>query len=282
VRLVVQVFDQLGEGPVWSAAEGRLYWFDIRGRRLSWHEPVTASVGAIDLPMRASAAAVRAGGGLLMATENGLFHLDTRTGSVTERQAFTFEAGFRTNDGKVDPHGRFWWSIMDDNGGMRPGALFRTDPDGRSERMLGGVHIPNTVSFSPDGARLYLADSLRQTLYVHEVEDLSKVVEFANTRGQPGTPDGSAVDVEGGLWNAQWGAARIVRYRPDGSVDRVVEMPVDQPTSCAFGGPDLATLYVTSAREGLTDAALGRQAAAGGLFAFAPGVRGQPIPTFEG
>jgi sugar lactone lactonase YvrE len=123
-------------------------------------------------------------------------------------------------------------------------------------------------------------------IFVHDMDSttgaLSNKREFANTRDTDGAPDGSAVDVDGYLWNAQWGAWRIVRYAPDGRIDRIVETPVEQPSSCAFGGPDLATLYVTSAREGLSEAALARQPQAGGLFAFDPGVRGLPLPAFAG
>ena len=282
VRLVAASANRLGEGPVWAAAEARLYWFDIKGRRLNWHAPARDETGGYDLPCRASAAAVRAGGGLLLATEAGLAEFDPASGAVRMRQAFDFGEGFRSNDGKVDPMGRFWWSTMDDNHGERPGAIYRTDPDGATEQLLDGIHIPNTVSFSPDGATFYLADSRRQTLFAYQTADLSEVREFAHTRGQDATPDGSAVDAEGYLWNAQWGGGRVVRYGPDGQIDRIVALPVRQTSSCAFGGPDLATLYVTSAWDGLSPAERDAQPLAGGLFAFEPGARGLPIPTFQG
>ena len=282
VHLVAASADRLGEGPVWAAAEARLYWFDIKGRRLNWHAPARDETGGYDLPCRASAAAVRAGGGLLLATEAGLAEIDPASGAVRMRQAFDFGDGFRSNDGNVDPMGRFWWTTMDDNHGERPGEIFRTDPGGATERLLGGIQIPNTVAFSPDGATFYLADSRRQTMFAYETADLSKVREFAHTRGQGATPDGSAVDAEGYLWNAQWGGGRVVRYDPNGQIDRIVALPVRQTSSCAFGGPDLTTLYVTSAWDGLSAAEREAQPLAGGLFAFEPGVRGLPIPTFQG
>jgi sugar lactone lactonase YvrE len=282
VRCVVQASDRLGEGPVWSAVENRLYWFDIKGLRLSWYEPATDARGTFALPLRASAAAPRRAGGLLMATERGLALCDPRAGTFQMAQAYDLGEGFRTNDGKVDVAGNFWWSTMDDDGGKRPGSVFRTGPDMKTQRMLTGIHIPNTISVSPDGALLYMADSKLQTIFAHRTDDLSQVQEFAHTRGQPATPDGSAVDAEGYLWNAQWGGWRIVRYAPDGRVDRVVDVPVEQPTSCAFGGEDLATLYITSAWEDLDDAARLKQPLAGGLFALEPGVKGLPLPLFEG
>lgn len=282
LRVVVGSLDQLGEGPCWSAADGRLYWFDIKGRRLSWYAPATDDRGTFELPFRASAAAPRASGGLLVATEKGLAAVDVQAATVGVIHPFDLGRGFRTNDGKIDPQGRFWWSVMDDDGGRRPGSVFRTGPDGKTERMLTGIHIPNTISFSPDGKQLYMADSKRQTLFVHQADDLSQAREFAHTRGQAATPDGSAVDAEGYLWNAQWGGWRVVRYAPDGRVDRTVRLPVEQPTSCAFGGPDLSTLYVTSAWDDLSPEARGKQPYAGCLFAFEPGVKGLPLPVFQG
>ena len=282
ISLVAEAFDVLGEGPVWSPLEQRLYWFDIKGKRLSWLTPQDGKLGRLDLPLRASAAAPRAGGGLFAATEYGLAVIEPGLGKVEFVERRDLGEGFRTNDGKIDQQGRFWWSTMDDNGGERPGDLYRTTPEGVTEKVLGGIHIPNTVSFSPDGTRLYLADSKLQTLFVHDPDDLSKKREFAHTRGEDGTPDGSAVDVEGFLWNAQWGAWRIVRYAPDGRIDRIVEVPVEQPTSCAFGGEDLSVLYVTSAREDLSEEALAKQPHAGCVFAFDPGVKGLPLPLFRG
>lgn len=214
-----------------------------------------------------------------MATESGLAVFEPRSNGVELIRPMAFPSGFRTNDGKIAPDGRFWWSTMDDDGGRRAGAIFVTTPDGRTEQVLDGIHIANTISVSADGATLYLADSRLQTIFAHDTADLSRRRVFAVSEA---APDGGALDAGGFLWNAEWGGARIVRYAPDGTVDRVVAAPVDQPTSCAFGGPDLSTLYVTSAREGLSQADLARQPHAGGLFAFEPGVRGMPLPAFAG
>ncbi|HEX5378578.1 MAG TPA: SMP-30/gluconolactonase/LRE family protein [Phenylobacterium sp.] len=285
LRAIYQGGDILGEGPLWSPADRRLYWFDIQGRKLRWVHHDGGSPGHLDLPMRASAAATRTSGGLILATELGLYACDPLAGSLAPLVPMTFPEGFRTNDGKIDVRGRFWWSTMDDDHGARPGGLFRTDPDLSTRQVLDDLHIANTVSCSPDGATLYVADSRRATLYAHDISadgQLGPRRVFAQTQGGPGVPDGSAVDAQGFLWNAQWGAARIVRYAPDGSIDRVVAAPVAQPSSCAFGGPDLATLYVTSARQGLSPADLAAQPLAGSLFAFEPGVTGLPLPAFAG
>jgi sugar lactone lactonase YvrE len=282
VRCVVDAHDRLGEGPCWSPLEGRLYWFDIKGKRLAWYEPKTDARGAFDLPMRASAAAPRAKGGLVMATEKGLAVCDPGAGTIEMIRPYALPEGFRTNDGKIDLDGNFWWSTMDDDGGKRPGSVFRTKPDFETEQMLSGIHIPNTISMSHDGVTLYMADSKLQTLFAHEMADLTRIRRFAHTAGEPGSPDGSAVDAYGYLWNAQWGGWKIVRYAPDGRVDMTIRMPVQQPSSCAFGGEDMTTLFVTSAWDGLTDQQRAAQPIAGGLFAIETGVKGLALPLFEG
>jgi len=285
IRCVAASGDVLGEGPVWSAQESRLYWFDIQGRRLNWLDHAGGDWGGFALPVRASVAAPRTGGGLILVTEAGLAHFDTAAGRFDLIQPMTFEPGFRTNDGKIDVAGRLWWSTMDDDGGKRPGALYRTDPDGRTHQVLDGVHIANTVSCSPDGAIMYFADSTLRTMWAFPIladGSLGERRAFIDTRGEAGAPDGSAVDAEGYVWNCQWGAWRIVRYAPDGRIDRIVPVLVAQATSCAFGGPDLTTLYVTSAREGLDAGAMAAQPLAGHLFAFEPGVAGLPLPAFAG
>jgi sugar lactone lactonase YvrE len=230
--------------------------------------------------MRASAAAPREAGGLLLATERGLAFIDPRSGDVDLRQPMDLGPGFRSNDGVILPDGCFWWSSMDDDGGVRPGVIFRTCPDGFTEPLIEGIHIPNSLAMSPDRRRLYLADSRKQTIWAYDTADLSRREVFATVA--KGGPDGSCVDAEGFLWNAEWGAWRIVRYAPDGRIDRVVEMPVAQPSCCMFGGEDLATLYVTSAWEDLSDQARAKQPLAGGLFALEPGVKGLPLPLFAG
>ena len=285
-RCVAETRDRLGEGPFWHEGEGRLYWFDIKNRKLNWYAHATGQVGRFDLPMRASAAAPRVGGGLLMLTEAGLCNFDPATGALEVRHACQAAPGFRSNEGMIDVAGRFWWSMMDDDGGRRPGYVERYDPDGRCERMVAEIGIPNTLACSPDGRTFYYADSARRTLYACDLDPASGRIGaprvFAHTEGEPGVPDGTAVDADGFLWNAQWGGWRIVRYAPDGRIDRIVPMPVAQPSSCAFGGPDLRTLYVTSARDERSDAELAGQPLAGGLFAFEPGVVGLKLPHFAG
>jgi sugar lactone lactonase YvrE len=282
---VVESRDRLGEGPFWDQSAGRLYWFDIKGRRLNWLEPARRATGRYDLPFRASAGAARRGGGLILATEQGLANFDPGSEAIEIRLACEAPPGFRSNDGKVDVEGRFWWSMMDDDHGRRPGFVERYDAAGRSERMIEPISIANTLSVSPDGRAFYFADSARRMLFVSDLDPATGALGsprvFATTEG-PATPDGAAVDELGFLWNCQWGGARIVRYAPDGRIDRIVETPVTQPTSCAFGGPGLRTLYVTSAWDGLSDEERAAEPLAGHLFAFEPGVAGLALPAFPG
>jgi len=276
----VRSADILGEGPCWSPREERLYWFDIKGRKLHWLEPEGGRYGTYELPMRASAAAPRLAGGLLLATERGLAFFDPRSGETELRQPMDLGPGFRSNDAAMAVDGCFWWSTMDDDGGRRPGVIYRTCPDGLTQPVIEGIHIANSLAMSPNGQRLYLADTSLSTIWTYDPNHLSQRTVFASTKGRRGGPDGSAMDADGFLWNAHWGEWEVVRYAPDGRVDRVVEMPVEQPSCCCFGGSDRSVLFVTSAREGLSDEALARQPQAGGLFAFDPGVRGLELPLF--
>ena len=164
------------------------------------------------------------------------------------------------------------------------GGLFRVEADGRSTQILSGVGISNTLAWSPDGDRLYFADSLKGVIWSFRFDlDDGTVTErrvFAAPNIAPGAPDGSAVDEEGCLWNARWGAGVVVRFAPDGRVDRTLEVPALQPTCVAFGGADRTTLYVTSARHGLEG--LAPDSSDGCLFALAAGVAGLPSRRFAG
>lgn len=277
----------LGEGPCWDPSTGRLYWVDIKSSRLEWLRPADGETGAWTLEAMASAVAPRARGGLVVATQRGVGAFDPATGKLELRHNPEPERDWnRSNDGGVDMQGRFWFGTMDDEGAKLSGAVYRLDPDWSCTRALDDLGIPNTLAVSPDGRTLYVADSFHQTIHAHDLDPRTGALGyrhvFADTRGSGATPDGSAVDADGFVWNAQWGGSRIVRYSPEGEIDRVVDTPVSQPTKCAFGGPDLSTLYVTSARSGLSDEALEREPLAGSLFSFTPGVRGLALPPFGG
>lgn len=279
-RVIRATKNRLGEGPCWDAGWGRLWWFDIVGQKIFWTTPDGAHHGEFDLPMRASVATPTASGRLMIAGEDGLSTFNRETGALTKvLPAPNLPDGFRSNDGKVDMAGRLWWSSMDADGGKSPGAIYRYGPDGNA-KVLDGVHIANSMAFSPDGATFYLADSQQAKIDAFSIDPATGEIlgrrPFATF--DDGVPDGAATDAEGCLWVAIWGGWRLERYRPDGHLDRVVKVPVQQPSSCIFGGENLATLFVTSARDFLSADAPDTQPLAGALFAFEPGVPGLRIP----
>lgn len=284
VSCVVDCQALLGEGPLWDASRGRLYWFDIHNKTLFWWRPGNSEQGRWSLPLRGSAAALRDDGSLLLATEGGVGVLDVETGGFEVRAMADEPEANRSNDGGTDRQGRFWWGTMRDGAVADAGSIYRLDPDWTIRRMIQPITIPNALAFSPDGATAYVAESDKGMIWSYAVDpasgELGERSLFA--RVTDGAPDGAAVDAEGYLWNAQWGAWRVVRYAPDGTIDRIVEMPVEQPSSCAFGGPDLKTLYITSAREDLSEPALANQPLAGGLFALEVDVPGLPVQPFAG
>ncbi len=274
----------LGEGPLWSPSEGFLWWVDIKRAKLHRHNPKTGNTRRYDLPIHASALAL-SDGGLIMVGDREVGRYDTATEHYEKVTDINEPEGFRTNDAGIAPDGSLWFGTMDDDETLPEGQYYRLDADMMVDRIgLPEVLVTNTMKFSPDGATFYTCDSAEQMIlafdYAPDSGALSNRRVFASTLEAGCYPDGSAIDQEGYLWNAQWAGSRIVRYAPDGSIDRIVSLPVSRPSSCAFGGPDLTTLYITSARVGLSDAALDRQPMAGSLFALDVPVPGVPVPEF--
>jgi len=278
--------DVLGEGPIWDAAGAVLWWVDIAGRGLRRYQPSTGDIGVWDLPEPAGSVAPTASGGLLLAVPSGFARFDPATNEFQHIiDPEPDRSGNRFNEGKCDRQGRFWAGSMDAAEKARTGALYRLDLDGTPHRIFDGLGIPNTLAWSADSKTMYFAETLDRTIYAFDFDPTTGTPSnrrvFVKISG-PGYPDGSTIDEDGHLWNAEWDGWRIVRYTPDGTVDRVVEMPVQRPTSCMFGGPDLSTLFVTSASRGLTPDQLAQQPGAGGLFALATDTRGIPETRFGG
>ncbi|MEL6859149.1 MAG: SMP-30/gluconolactonase/LRE family protein [Pseudomonadota bacterium] len=274
----------LGEGPLWSPSEGFLWWVDIKRAKLHRFNPKTGNTRRYDLPLRASALAL-ADGGLIMVGDQEIGRYDTATESYEKIASLNEPTGFRSNDGGVAPDGSFWFGTMDDAETLAEGQYYRLAPDLTLERIgLPEVLVTNTMQFSPDGQIFYTCDSAEQTILAFDygagTGALSNRRVFASTYDAGCYPDGSAIDCEGYLWNAQWAGSRVVRYAPDGSINRIVKLPVSRPTSCAFGGADLKTLYITTARVGLSDAAIDRQPMAGSLFAVDVETPGLPVGEF--
>jgi len=284
---VWDVKNTLGEVPVWDVAEQALYWVDIEGRLLQRLDPATGAVERWSMPERIACFALRETGGLIVAFASGIAFYDLDTGAIDwiARPEAHIPTN-RFNEGKCDRQGRFWTGSMDDGLGASSGALYRVDPDRSIEKMLDGIGISNSIVWSPDDTTFYFADTLEGRIdrfdFDAERGRLSNRRTFVDLAGSGMGPDGSAVDAEGCLWNAQWDGWRVARYSPDGALIGALALPVQKPTSCVFGGPDLTTLFVTSALWDLQGEALAKQPLAGGLFAYEVGVRGLPETRFAG
>jgi L-arabinonolactonase len=286
IECVVDCRNKLGEVPVWDVAEQALYWVDIEGKLLQRYTPATQAVERWQMPERISSFALREEGGLIVAFASGIALYDLVTGGIEWIARPDKNPRNRFNEGKCDRRGRFWAGTMDDRMSAHSASLFRVEPDLSVHRMLGEIGISNCFVWSLENDAFYFADSMDRRIYRFDYDHAAGRIAnrslFTDTTAQNVVPDGGTIDEEGFIWNAQWDGWRVVRYAPDGRIDRIVEMPVQKPTSCMFGGPDLATLYVTSAIWDLTPDKLKAQPAAGGLFALDLGIRGVPEPRFAG
>jgi sugar lactone lactonase YvrE len=258
----------LGEGPLWF--EGRLYWFDIFTGRLHCCDETGAAYRSWTFEEPFSAAAAAGEGTLLLASASGLWRFDTGSGCLCFlAMVESDQPGTRSNDGRADRHGGFWIGTMGRQAQAGAGALYRYYR-GEVVKLLGGLTIPNSLCFSADGRTAYFTDSPTARILSWALDGegwpIGRPRLFVDLTETGGSPDGSIVDRENGLWNAQWGASRLVRYRQDGSIDRAIQLPVSQPSCPAFGGMGLDTLFVTTAREGMDSERLGAEPQAGDLF----------------
>jgi sugar lactone lactonase YvrE len=287
-NLVLDIRCELGEGALWHRPVGRLYWVDIAGQKAHAYEPATGrtltalvgqSVGTV-VPTRRRE--------VLIALQRQFALLDFERGRLTPFPAEPIEpATMRFNDGKCDPAGRFWVGSMalDETPGQ--GRLHCLYPDLHVETKLSGLTISNGLAWSADARTLYFIDSPTQTIDAFDFDSAAgtltnrRVLRRFEAGG--GTPDGMTIDANGRLWVALWDGGRVVQIDPaNGATLAEVMVPARRVTSCAFGGPKLDTLYITTARVGLTDAQLASEPLSGGLFAASPGVSGVNAFEFAG
>ncbi len=276
--------DILGESPVWDGQARCLYWVDIRLPAIRRLVPSTGALDTWPMPGLVGSIALADDGRLLVALPRSIDLFDPATGMLEPfAQVPPLPQDHRFNDGRCDRQGRFWVGTMNNITRAPEGVLWRLDGDGRLQAMRDGVCIPNSLAFSPDGQTMYFADSLRYELYAHDYDTAAGLPGEPRTIASttpPGFPDGSTIDAQGYLWNAEFNGHRVVRYAPDGRIDRVIDLPVRMPTCCAFGGDDLDILYVTTASQRMTEDELREQPLAGALLAIDAGVRGLPEPRF--
>ncbi len=285
VELVLDAKAVLGEGALWHAPSQRLFWVDIERHEVHVLDPATGSDRGIDIGQKVSTIVVRRSGGLVMAVQHGFATLDLETeqvGVLCEPESP--RADTRFNDGKCDPAGRFWAGTMSLTRTRGAANLWRLDPDLRVECMLDDVTTSNGIVWSLDHRTMYYIDTPTRRVtafdYVVETGGIANRRDVVLFPEGAGSPDGMAIDARGMLWIAQFRAGRVSCWDPvGGTMLQAVDLPVTKVTSCAFGGPNLDELYITTARIDLTEEELSHQPHAGGLFRVRPGVQG--VGSFE-
>ncbi|SNS77696.1 Sugar lactone lactonase YvrE [Noviherbaspirillum humi] len=278
---------QLGEGPMWSVREQALYWVDILGHRLHRFSPRDGR-RTWQFEQNISTLAERAdGNGLMVTLRHGFARFDPASGELTPlHQVEHDQPGNRFNDGKCDSRGRFWAGTMHFDGKEPTGSLYRYTQEHGHVQVDSGYVVTNGPAWSGDGRTMYHNDSVNGRVYAFDFDpdtgEAGNKRLFLQFGPEDGSPDGMTTDAEGGLWIAHWGASRITRHDPQGKVLQTIALPCSQITSCAFGGPDLKTLYITSAAVGLSPEQLAKEPQAGGLFAIGLDVAGVPPHPFRG
>ncbi|MFE6040633.1 SMP-30/gluconolactonase/LRE family protein [Streptomyces sp. NPDC056452] len=278
VEVAVRERAELGEGPTWDPAAGRLIWVDILSSRIHTYDPSSGRRTVMATEQHVGAAKPRAGGGLVVNLRDGV-------GLYDRDGAFTWLArdpvpGRRGNDAAVAPDGALWAGTMRYDEREAGGSLSRIGPDGSVAVVPETVTVSNGTGWSPDGRLMYYIDSPTRRIDVFDVEGerIANRRPFAVVEPGAGWPDGLTVDAEGCVWAALWDGAAVRRYTPDGRLDLVVVLPVRRPTACAFGGPDLADLYISSARTGV----LAPHPLSGSLLVLADAGRGVAGVPFAG
>jgi sugar lactone lactonase YvrE len=283
--------DRCGEGAVWHETEQALYWCDINRFLIHRYEPKDGSVRSWFFDEVVSAIVLTDRDDTLGVALGSRFILWKPATDERRDHVFRLEGwpAVRLNDGRVDPRGSLWIGSMRNNvhsdgtcgeAGGKDGKLYRVDGDGTVSEWRRDIGVSNTLAWSPDRTRFYFADTLANAVRVYSYDASTGAIGNEQpffTDFSRGLPDGSAMDSEGYLWNCRYGGGCIVRLAPDGTVDGVLEMPVSKITTCTFGGPDLRTLYVTTA----SNSAPAGERLAGGLFAIETGVTGQRENRFR-
>ena len=278
---VVHVNNQLGECPLWHIDEQALFWVDILDRTIFRLKPAGAQVTSYKMENRVTALGLRAKGGFVVTFPQQVGYWSPGTGKFDSVARLTGKtSGIRFNDGAVDRRGRFWVGTMnEDTPDSTEGCLYRLSPTRKVlEKMDAGYTISNGIGWSPDDRIMYFTDTSRRVIWAYDYDldsgSISNRRPFVYVPSDAGMPDGLTVDSEGSVWSAHWGGWRVSRYSPDGRLQMVVRLPVENVTSCAFGGANLDDLYITTAWTSLTKEQRRAQTMSGHLFHVRAGVRG--------
>ena len=276
----------LGEGPIWHPGRDEFIWFDINAGRMFRSDHKGKLAGTVHFDQPTSAAAIIDNRRLAIVTCGALLLFDIETGDRQTIVALEADKpGNRPNDSRVDPAGGFWIGTMGRKAEPGAGAYYHFRA-GNLQTLYQGINIPNSTCFSPDGRTAYFA-GLRQ-LAIKKVEidtatgvPIGEPKVFVDFPQGGAEPDGSVVDAEGFLWNAEYGGGRVVRYSPEGKIDRVVKLPVSQVTCPCLGGPDFRTMFITTAHQGMNDAQRAAEPLAGSCFVVEVDVPGLPESTLR-
>jgi L-arabinonolactonase len=271
IRCISQRHDLLGESPVWDSENGWLYWVDGFARLVRRHDPRTGEFREWSTPTMVGSIALGPGTTLVAGLVDGIYTLDLETGLFTPLfKPEPSDPRVRFNDGRTDRYGRFLCGSM----GIQAdplGKLWQVDPSGRSAVLASGIRISNALCFSPDGATMYFADSFDRKIRAYAYGSGETPAEepriLINTEAWNSGPDGATVDSDGCLWVCLIQIAKIACFKPDGRLDRLIDAPTDLPSSLAFGGDDLATLFVTSIKDSGSGRAISKHPDGGRLFA---------------
>lgn len=284
VELAFRAGAILGEGPGWDPVTARLIWLDILGSRVHWFDPATGRDTVMATEQHIGAAKPRADGGIVANLRDGV-------GLYDADGAFRWlhlepVPGRRANDATVDAAGTLWAGTMRYDEAPGGGTLARFLPDGTVVPVLDDVAVSNGTDWSPDGTLMYYVDSPTRRVDVFDADpgtgEIRKRRPFARIEDGAGFPDGLTVDAEGCVWVALWEGGAVRRYTPDGKLDRVVAVPAARTTACAFGGPRLTDLYITTATVGLDARTLAGQPLAGSLLVLPDAGQGMPDVPFAG
>lgn len=284
-ELVIDARFKHGEGPAWDAAVGRLIWVNITASTV-YEFRSDSGLRHWDVGEHVGAAVPRASGGLVLAVRSGFVALGEDGSRTPLASVEADNPETRMNDGKCDPQGRFWAGTMAYAETQNAGSLYRLDLDTSVHTMVAPVTISNGLGWSPDGTVLYYVDTPTGGVDAFAFDGGTGAItgrrRAITIDPADGSPDGITVDDDGGIWVALWGGGAVRRYRPDGSLDVIIELPATQVTSCAFGGTDGGDLFITTAAAGLTPQQQAEQPQAGGLFRCRPGVTGPPATPYAG
>lgn len=289
VTVAFDANNHLGETPIWSAEDQALWWVNCENPpEIHRWSPATGEHRKWDMPDRVGGFAIKRDGNLLVALADGIYDFDLASGDLSLRVKSPLPPQVKLHESQCDRQGRFWIGAYDNDFGQdrtsKKAKWYRLDGDVLT-CMVEGISIANGLAFSPDGTRVYLADAPLRRVDVYDLDpatgDISNGRQFLQLVEGEGFVDGAAVDAEGGYWLANVAAGRLRRYLPDGTLDRIVELPFLNPTKPAFGGPDLRTLYVTSCQLDLQQF---KQATApnGPVYAVDVGFAGVPEIPFAG